>query len=241
MKLIPNRSKKGEVSNLLFAKVTLLVLLTLSTKVNGQQFAIAPASMVYTCPNFLYYGVENPMKLLVKGQSNRNFNKIKLVSDSIVINKINDSLYTLKPLYERVYCKIYFVDTSTGKNIDSIKKYCDYDPFTFAITHINVAHEYYSQREVINEMKGLYMESKSKDCFDYTKDYFLVSYDLVLQRGETTILAVKLKGNQLIPSEFKNKLIETAKTGDGLFAKNIILEKNGQILQIPEYGLLKMK
>jgi hypothetical protein len=222
-----------------------IVILTFSTiylvPAKGQIFTLKHFNEnKYCSPDELYYKIQNKAVLKNAEKGKYEFRNINLISDSIIIKRINDSIFTLRPLYENVNCKIYFIDKLTNQKVDSIKKHCGYDPFIFEVSSSyvhDVSYEY-----AYKSIKKVYLLSRSSECYDYAKNYSILSYDLVMYRNDSTLLKINLKDNQFIPLSFKKKMKSLEKTGDLLYAENIILsDKEGQKWKIGKRSVFKIQ
>jgi hypothetical protein len=203
----------------------------------SQQHSLSPVLSGRYCPDKIYYGIESVMKLTSYNR-NEDLRYMSMISDSVSISKISDSLYTLIPLYEQACSYIYLINTQDNRRVDSFVVRSDTYPFMFSITHRRIADDIFTNAMIFEEMKTLYVRSRTPDCFDYTTICHLIAYDVTLERGDSIVLSTRLKGNEQISNSFKTALKENAKAGDVLFAKNIILEyTNKKCLRIANWGL----
>jgi hypothetical protein len=184
------------------------------------------------CYAGLFSLVENEWKL----EGNLDLRNIEILSDSMSIRRKNDSVIIIIPKFENVYGKIYFSDRKTKTKIDSVIKYCNNNPFVFALTPNYNQHIWDPKKEIIR----LYSFSKNSDCFDYSKDYKIVSYSLLIKRNDSTVIENRLMGAQLISKAIKDEVSGKAMKGDILYASNVrLINKNGHEITIKDYPLIK--
>lgn len=190
---------------------------------------------------YLYFGINNKLVVRPAKANLIDLNSIAIKSDSARIEKVNDSLYYCQPIYKDVSLKIYVINTLTDGKIDSIRSYSIGQPFSFSINGKN--HPVSYSNVIITDMKYLFFTPMRQGCLDYEKGFRIVAYQLVLMRNDATVLAANFKKGQLIKNSFKKKLKQLSKPGDGLFAKNIIIERkeDGRKITIYEYGLLEIQ
>ena len=220
-----------------------LILFVFLNKAFSQDIYLYHYNTSQHCKNYdayyLYCSINN--KILVKYSDNSKINleEILLKSDSLTIEKVNDSIYYLSPLYKNVHVKVYITDVLSGKKTDSVRSYCIGQPFSFTI---NPQKSNYSfGKKVIDKIDRVYLEHMRQGCLDYASGFKIISYDLVLKRNDIVILSGGFKGEQLIGNTFKKKLKQLSKSGDGLFIRNMTLKgKDGQQIKVDEYGLLKI-
>ena len=213
-------------------------------RLNAQQVYLLHFNAGKSCIDidtyYLYYGTNNKIVARSANSILIGLNSIILTSDSARIEKLNDSLYHLQPVYRDVRFKIFIMDILTGKKIDSVYSYSIALPLSFSINEKNYPLSY--SRVILENIQSLFLAPMRRGCLDYEKDFKIASYQLVLMRKDTAVLSKCFKAGQLIDNSFKKKLMKFSKPGDGLFAKNIILEsKDGRKTRVDEYGLLKVQ
>jgi len=214
------------------------------SRLNAQQVYLFHLAAGKSCGDidtyYLYYGIDNKIVARSAQSSLIDLNSITLSSDSARIEKINDSLYHIQPDYKDVRFKIFVHSIRTGKKIDSVYSYSIGLPFSFSVNKKH--YPLFYTRVILENMSSLFLEPMRSGCLDYEKGFKITSYQLTLMRNDTAVLSKSFKEGQVIDNAFKKKLIKLSKPGDGLFAKNIVLEsKDGQISTIDGYGLLKVK
>ena len=206
-------------------------------KLTGQHYYLAPAFSSKYCNSALYYGVNNKMCVKREGESNKIKN-VELRSDSIAIEKINDTTYNLRPLYSRVNCRLTISKSTTMEIVGLLTVFCESDPFLFSISSRHLEHKSFPNEQIFDELRTLYMRSKNEVCDNYAKKYKIMTYELALFRKEELIMSEIYDGNSIINTSFKNKLKASAKTGDVLYARDISLKGEGQVIKIDNYALM---
>ncbi len=183
----------------------------------------------------LYTSIEN--KIVIRSAKMRNSLKhINLESDSIHIKKINDSVFSLKPLYPNIMINLSFTDMRNHSILDIIKVYC-IDPFSFSF-NVNTVDPYY-WKEIIRQMKIISLKPLRQGCLKYLDNYKLISFELGLSREGNMLLKSSFKGDEQLTDEFKNSILRIAESGDQLIMKNLIIKTDkNELLKFPSYELL---
>jgi hypothetical protein len=221
----------------------IVIVLTFFCKVDAQRYYLFHSAVNKSCKDvdvyYLYSSINN--KVVVRTYSSIiKPHDVLLASDSAVVKMINDSLYLIRPLYPDVSINLFIVNRQNNQKVDSVKSFCVGNPFSFSINATR--RDPFFSKSIIEDMKVLFLEPIRQGCLRYTSDFTILSYELVLKRNDSAILAVMFKGKQLIGSSYKKKLKEVSKSGDGLFARNIVLKaKDGRKVKVDEYGLLKIQ
>jgi hypothetical protein len=179
------------------------------------------------------------MKLKIEG-GQFDLSKIELSGESLVVKKINDSIYNVRPLVANSELIIIVVDKNSYRVVDSLLVRSGEVPFSFSITKLNFRDVAHSYKDIFSQMKGLYCYSKNKECKDYAALWSVISYEIVLRRSDLTILRIKMVGGQLIPNVFKQNLIKEFQKEDIILAQNIILKNSvNEYIRIGSYGVYK--
>jgi hypothetical protein len=206
----------------------------------AQNFFLEPDLRKKYCPGIPYAHMDCTMKLKSRNTLKFDIRQVDLVADSIIVRKINDSIYIVHPIYDNSEVIIDVVDKNSYLIIDSFPLRSNGLPFTFSITQLDLRNIAHSYKDIFLQMKSLYYRSKSPNCIDYTKKWKIYSYELVLKRENSSIIEIKLQGSKLIPDSFKKRLIETIHEGDLLIAQNILLKNSsGEYIRVDNYGLYR--
>lgn len=224
--------------NCVFRKIAIVLILIIFCKLNSEaqlyELKLTPPKM--PCRStYLYYGFDNPVKLVAKSPD-AQLSAITLRSDSILIRKINDSMYTMRPLYQNVWCRVMFTDSVTSKAYGTYGLYCHQRPLSFVLTPGFNPHSH-SVMTAISDMKKLYLSYNIKKCFDWMDDYKIESFQLTLVRGTSVLLSYDLEGD-IIPPSVKKEILELALEGDMIRANDIRLRSKKDTMVVKNHGLL---
>ncbi|HMT72686.1 MAG TPA: hypothetical protein PKA77_01340 [Chitinophagaceae bacterium] len=221
-------------------KITFVLLSLLFSSVgHTQRFSLEHINKKKYCPDFLYAEVDCLMKLKTRDKK-IDLATIDLSGETTSVRKVNDSVYSVRPLVLNSEITITVIDNNSYKVIDSVLIRSGDYPFKFGITQLNIRDMAHSYRDIFSQMKRLYFYSLNKECMDYASIWQVISYELVLKRGSSSILRIRMHGNEVIPNKFKQNLIMKFQQEDVLMAQNIHLKNSiGECIRVDSYGVYK--
>lgn len=224
-------SKKANYTILIFLQSLLLNL-----EANSQRFYIMHEGPRMMCGGGeIYYGVKN--RVILIEETKLRVGRYDLVSDSVTIERGNDSLFFLTSLYKNRTCKIYVIDTISGQKVFSLPVFCNASPVRFLISPLPAdAHRHQFPKIFIPSIDRVRMESRMHDCYNYTARLKLLSCRLCLIRGTGEIAFIRLNRKQKVGEGFKKELMEKCQNGDHIALRDIVLKnKDGSKIHVTDY------
>lgn len=174
----------------------------------------------YSCSYFLYALVENPIKLESKLFGKFGLRTLQLKSDSVIIRKLNDTVYGLTPLYPNKGYKI-LIQNNKGLLIDSFRFTSIEQPFWFSIRPQFAHFEYLNAPIYAYSMHLPFLSTTG--CIQYEKEYEIISYNIVLKRKDSVLIWVSKENFEENFKDFKDRFVQLTKVGDMLSAENVCI------------------
>ncbi len=203
--------------------VVLFLTFCLSLNAESQNFKIHKLVDSLCLSEYKAYG-SFLVRLEKLGRTEDNIEDLNLVSDSIFITKATDGTYSLCPMYENVVCKIFIINTKEFNIVDSLSCKIGNSAFFLKLTSLNVVHGFHTAQEVLSKAEKLFFYASDISCNTIKQKPKIVSYSLCLKRGNSIKAIINLKGEQLIPKLFKQKVLKIYEKGDELCAMSVFFK-----------------
>ncbi len=219
--------------------LAVFILLLCINNLNAQKYFLYHYNKNGECRrdiNELYSDIDN----IVIVRSEFAVKDVELVSDSIKIIRINDSIFNLRPICNNVKVRIKIVSRNNSIGLDSVMSNCIRFPISFSINR-GRTDPYYSNL-ILFDMKKMDFNHTYFECYDISKFYTIERYDLVLKRKDSVIFRKTFKGERKISKSIRKKLFNISLNNDLLLAENIYLINASSITtKIENYPLLVIK
>ena len=210
-------------------RLFVMILVFQGSEVQSQSLYLSHEGPKDKClGDILFFGVKN--RIILSDNNNLPVGGYDLISDSVNIERINDSLFIFSPLYKNVTINVFAIDSKRKQKTASIKVTCEDSPVRFFIgpnPRLTLHDPFQSPNIFIPGIDHIRMVPRKRECYDYSAGLKVISYRLCLIRGNEEIASLKVKGKRRVKEKFKMELRNKIQTGDYIALRDISI-KNGE-------------
>lgn len=208
-----------------------LCLLALFFQLHGissiaQSFKIVQRNDTSSClVTQAFFEFELEASALYKGKLIPAFGPYQLRSSCLNISCKSSLVFGFTAECKTGSCVVYLVDSISNMIVDSTILVIAEYPFRLHLFKETASQDVFLY-ESLNSIMGLYAISTWMCGEPVVQELTVASYSLELQRNDTVVASIDIKGNVRVPDNFKDRLHKLRKIGDKLVVKDVYLTNN---------------